>query len=48
MYYRTAVDESGECLIELIEYAYSKMAKRVMMDIKGNKLDNSSQLVTPE
>ena len=37
MYYRTAVDESQECLIEIIDYAYGKLVKKVSANIAGSK-----------
>ena len=50
MYYRTAIDESGDCLIEIIDYAYNKVAKRVSLDIRNsrNKPITASEVVTPE
>jgi hypothetical protein len=37
MFYRTAIDESHDCLIEIIEYAYSKLVKRVGSDLQSSK-----------
>lgn len=37
MYYRTAVDESQECLIEIIDYTYNKLVKKVSLGFAPTK-----------
>ncbi len=37
MYHRTAIDESGEFLIEVLNYCYQKMLKQVNLAIKNKK-----------
>ena len=37
MYHKTAVDESGEFLVEVIDYCYKKIMRRVGLCIKERK-----------
>jgi hypothetical protein len=39
MYYRTAIDESGDFLIEIIDYCYRKISKQVADSIKRRKIE---------
>jgi hypothetical protein len=38
MFYRTAVDESGDFLIEVIDYCYKKISRQVGESLKRRKL----------
>ena len=48
MYYRTAVDESQECLIEIIDYAYAKPVKKVSAGFIQPKPSNSKEIISAE
>jgi zinc finger MYND domain-containing protein 10 len=37
MFHRTAVDESGELLIEIIDYCYKKISKQIGRSMKERK-----------
>jgi hypothetical protein len=39
MFHRTAIDESGDFLIEMIDYCYQKISKQVADRIKLKKLE---------
>lgn len=39
MFYRTAIDESGDFLIEIIDYCYRKITKQVAASIKRHKIE---------
>ena len=37
MFHRTAIDESGDFLIEVIDYCYKKISKQVRDSLKNRK-----------
>ena len=37
MFHRTAIDESGEFLVEIIDYCYKKITKQISKTIKQKK-----------
>jgi hypothetical protein len=37
MFHRTAIDESGEFLIEVIDYCYKKITKQIAKSVKQKK-----------
>lgn len=37
MFHRTAIDESGEFLVEVIDYCYKKITRQLSKTIKGRK-----------
>lgn len=39
MFYRTAIDESGDFLIEIIDYCYKKISKQVADSMKRRKIE---------
>jgi hypothetical protein len=39
MFHRTAIDESGEFLIEIIDYCYRKISRQVAHSIKKRKTE---------
>ena len=37
MFHRTAIDESGEFLVEVIDYCYKKITRQIAKSIKQKK-----------
>lgn len=44
MFHRTAVDESGDFLIEIINYCYKKISKQVSYCIKNRKSKREEEI----
>lgn len=43
MFYRTAIDESGDFLIEVIDYCYKKISWQVGQSMKKRKLEREEE-----
>lgn len=48
MYYRTAIDVSGDFLIDLVEYSHSKLVAQIGKEIKKAKDRTQKETLTPE